>query len=331
MNLTVRKYDPADPSRVYFDEAKSLYSSTSYDLTVVAGDFKADRSSTCRVRLLHHDDAGWTEYASGTLLPDPYRRDRRVGTLVVGDAAHLALFDAMTETDCPSSYEFVLSVTLGAADAKVIYATVPLVVAPRVSSGSSGSGSFSGINTASLWSHNDLGTLGDSNITAVNLSTGLGLGVPLRDRSVTECTVDLTKYDTTAHVVVVPQTADGSAVFSGDFFDAILVVRKIIEPDVSNSQCSWASTGTTGGSLGTRVLRGGVLPPGSNVGSISDFRWDYHDSTVLSSPLSKFSIHVRKTPVDNRWHAEFRAVGANSIGVHQDPDGVRVPGVWIND
>lgn len=139
MNLTVRKYDPNDATRVTFDEARSMYSSTTYEVSVYADDFRLDRESDCLLKLLrrrHEGDSELTEYARCRLIADPYRRNRRFGTLLVNDTEHSELFDEIAPTDMRNvDDQFVLSVKLGTGDSHVVYAQVPVVIAPRVVQG----------------------------------------------------------------------------------------------------------------------------------------------------------------------------------------------------
>lgn len=135
MKLTIRKYDPNDVTRVHMDEAGTLYSSTTYDVSVFADDFRADRGSECTLKLLRRRQAGdayLTEYAACRLIPDPYRRDRRFGTLLVNDADHAELFDEIAPADMRNiDDQFILSVKLGSGDSHVVYANVPVVIAPK--------------------------------------------------------------------------------------------------------------------------------------------------------------------------------------------------------
>lgn len=337
MNLTVYKYDPADPSRVYLDEAKAIYSSTSYDLTVVADDFKADRSSVCCAKLLRSSDDGLVEYAACNLLPDPYHRDWRVGVLVVGNSEHKALFDTLSAAGCPTAYnDFVLSVTLGAGNNKVVYAAVPVVVAQKGSSDSGGSGGSGGsdsggsgsgktvASTSDLWKRVDLSALALGTNT-VGTPTGMAFSVPLRDRSVTECSIDLRTLSKVVDFHVVPMSADGASAFTGDFFEAYIMVQTFEDSSAESARC-WKSAGTAGESgrrLG-RIVRGTALPP-ATVLTFYSFSWDYMDSTSLKSSDGQFLVRVLKYPFDASWHAEFRVLGADAIGVAPDPDGDVVP------
>jgi len=136
MKLTIRKYDPNDSTKFHIDEAGCLYSSTTYDVSVFAPDFAADQTSACTLKLLRRQTAGaatLTEYASCNLIADPYRRNRRAGTLLVNDTAHAALWSAIAPTDMRNiDDQFVLSVQLGSGASHVIYAQVPVVIAPSV-------------------------------------------------------------------------------------------------------------------------------------------------------------------------------------------------------
>lgn len=345
MNLTICKHDPADPSSVYLVEAKSVYTATSLDLTVVADDFKADRSSACQARLLrgNGESGEVVEYAACALYPDPYHRDRRVGVLVVGDSAHADLFKSLVTDGTPALFEdFILSVTLGASNAKVIYATVPVVVCPQeVTSPGGDSGDGSGgdsggdtttkvVTTASMWSHVDLGTVSIS--SAILHSSGAALPIALRDRSVT--TVDIPIDDIAAlqtyDVAIVPMSADGSEVFSGDFFEATLGVHTVVSGMPAHSTLwhyPWAPNYTT--SRLNRILKGSSFKSDAAKG-LEAFTWDYMDSFDIGSPIYKFAIGVRKSPVDDAWHATFRVVGAIPVGVDYDPEGSPVPKAGVS-
>ena len=136
MKLTIRKHDPNDSTRFHMDEGGCLYSSTTYDVSVFAEDFRSDRESECTLSLLRRElegDSTLKEYAKCVLYADPYRRDRRFGTLLVNDKDHAVAFDAIAPTEMRNiDDQFVLSVKLGAGDSHVIYAQVPVVIAPRV-------------------------------------------------------------------------------------------------------------------------------------------------------------------------------------------------------
>lgn len=335
MKLTVRKYDPSDPSRCSFDEARSLYSSTTYDISVYADDFTGDQESACTVKLLRRaeeDDAGLTEYASASLIADPYRRNRRYGTLVVNDSPHSSLFDALAADGAANTMDdFILSVTLGSSSTQVIYAKCPVVIAPRAVQGSSGGGGTGVSATSDLWTSVDLGTL----TVAANTVTdpwGLAFAVPLADRSATKCFIDLTGLTGTKNFIIVPTKADGVTPFTGDFFEASIVVR-ILDDAGSTNEGSWSSSGTAGlsGSRLKYIWRGTAVPPQSGIAFTEPFVWDYDDSREMASSTDRFIIKVSRLPYDGQWHAEFRVANAAPVGVEIDPtQGVAVPGADVN-
>lgn len=333
MNLTVRKYDPADPSRVYLDEAKAIYSSTSYDLTVVADDFKADRSSVCYAKLLRGSDDGLVEYATCLLSPDPYRRDRRVGVMVVCDSAHQSLFEELSSKDVPTAYDFTLSVVLGASGSKVIYAQVPVVVAAKVVATSSDSGSGESAvavkATDDLWKTYDLGTL-EAGVDTIETALTSAFSVRLRDRSITHGKIDLRGLSKTYDVHIVPVGADNAGDFAGGVFEAVFVLTTV-EDKGCQGEKTWQSAGTADGKtrkLGN-ILVGGTTPSDGRLYTGSAFCWDYRDSGTVAAELNstgnKFVVRVRRLPYDDRWHAEFRVYAASPIGVDCDPDGNPVP------
>ena len=133
MKLTVRKFDPGSPSKIHIDESSCLYSSTTYDVRVFADDFRSDAESAATLQLLRRPEEGteFAEYAACSLIADPYRRDCRRGTLVVNDLEHKTLWDAIAPTDMRNiDDQFMLLVSLGAGASRVIYAQVPVVIAP---------------------------------------------------------------------------------------------------------------------------------------------------------------------------------------------------------
>lgn len=343
MNLTVRKYDPADPSRVYLDEAKAIYSSTSYDLTVVADDFKTDRSSVCYAKLLRSSDDGLVEYATCSLSPDPYRRDRRVGVMVVCDSAHQSLFEELSSGDTPSAYDFVLSVVLGASGNKVIHAQVPVVVAAKVVTASSDSGSGESTVTVKatddLWKTYDLGTL-ETGVDTVETRLTSAFSVRLRDRSITHGKIDLRDLGKTYDFHIVPVDDDNTGDFAGDVFEAVFVLTTV-EDKGCQGEKTWQSAGATDSTtrkLGN-IYVGSTMPSDGRLYSGSAFCWDYRDSGTVAAELdstgNKFVVRVRRLPYDDRWHAEFRVYAASPIGVDCDPDGNSVPaaaaqGLWCS-
>lgn len=342
MKLTIRKYDPSDPSRFSVDEARALYMSTTYDLRVYAADFAADRTSACAVQLLRRrgeDDASLTVYAAGTLAADPYRRNCRCGTLVVGDSGHSDLFRELAGTGAANVLDdFVLSVTLGAASDKVIYAPCAVVVSPYAEDGSSGGGESGGGSSGRIGSSSDLWTRVDLGGLTVDSNTltdadGLAFAVPLRDRTMSKCTIDISRYTGTKNFHIVPLHADGSMYTDlTDFYEAVLVVQL---DDVKGAENlgSWSSSGLAdipGSRLG-KILRGGALPPVSGVNPGDAFLWDYDDSRTMPSPSGLFIVRVVRYPYEHRWHAEFRVSGAAPIGVEvDDQEGVAVPGANVN-
>ena len=134
MKLTIRKYDPANPTRIHIDEGGCIFSSNSYDVRVFADDFRTDTTTKGHLRLLRkasEEDSELTEYAKCLLVADPYRRDLRVGTLVVNDLAHAELWAALApESRRNIDDGFTLEVTLQAGASRVVYAQVPVMLAP---------------------------------------------------------------------------------------------------------------------------------------------------------------------------------------------------------
>lgn len=134
MKLTIRKHNPNDSTNFVMDEGGCLYSSTTYDVSVLAEDFRTDQESACTLKLLRKQTpsaASYTEYAACSLIADPYRRNRRFGTLLVNDTAHAALWAAIAPTGMRNiDDQFVLAVDLGAGASHVLYAQVPIVIAP---------------------------------------------------------------------------------------------------------------------------------------------------------------------------------------------------------
>ena len=335
MKLTIRKYDPSDSSRCSFDEARSLYSSTTYDVRVHAADFISDRTSVCTVKLLRRanpSDVALTEYAIGTLIPDPYRRDVRYGTLAITDTAHALLFDALTAQNTSNILDdFILSVTLGASSSRVLYVQCPVVIAPKVVQGS-GDASRQIDASSYLWTKVDLGDLTTGSNTVTD-SNGIAFAIPLRDRSMTKCSVDLTTLTGSKDFIIVPTKSDGTTVFADDFFEASIVVE-ITDAAGCTNKGSWKSAGSVGlaGSRLREILRGSALPPQSGVVPTNVFVWDYDDSREMASSTNKFLVKVSKLPHDGQWHAEFRVANAAAIGVEIDPsENVAIPGADINN
>lgn len=134
MNLTIRKYDPVNPTRVHIDEGGCIVSSNTYSVRVFADDFKSDTTTKGYLSLLRKESEEsdeLTEYARCVIVADPYRRDCRVGTLVVNDAAHAELWAAVApESKRNIDDGFILEATLQSGAARVIYAQVPVLVAP---------------------------------------------------------------------------------------------------------------------------------------------------------------------------------------------------------
>ena len=336
MKLTVRKVDPADPSRCRFDDARCLYAWSSYEIEVVAKDFADDLESACTLNLLRVIDGVNTVMATCTLTADPFRRQTRTGNLIIGDQAHADLFDSLIENHESESGQFqysdgnfTLQVSLGTANSTVLMAAVPVVMGRRVIT--TGEDTVKVEKTSGLWSQVEGGTVTNetTQLFSKDSDGDAAIALPLEDRTQSHYTIDLTTLSGNFNVVLVP-TSGGNVVTTG-LFEAYLAITLVDRGECENV-ASWSSSGTTG-KTGPRlgdILVGQTLPPSSVADQTVHPSFDYDDSATLASGSHTFIVHLQRFPYASGWHAAFRVDNVVAAGIEVDPEGNTVPGSGIN-
>lgn len=131
---------PNAERQVYFDEAASLYSWTSYDIEVISPAFR-DYAGVNAILTLNFSG---TAYATVNLRYDATRRDRRVGTVNLVNDSFTTLYNllkANSGTDAARyNAEFQFSIVMASDGAPVADSPVNVVVMPFQNSGYASSG-----------------------------------------------------------------------------------------------------------------------------------------------------------------------------------------------